>query len=316
MYHEPMARLTGHLASMLCCLAISACLGRVVPLDAAAEAGIDQGLDQGPADGGADSLVDAAADGSADMSTDVGVDSQDSSLDMTPDQYVGPTVTISGTLSALEIGMPSVPIANATIEVFGEPQFTATTAADGQYSIEAPQNRVVFLLARAPTFYGVLTGIPTTTQDISNFNMAAWKETNIDLIAANSGTARNPTKGWIIFEFADSVFGPAEHIGGERAVVSGTPFQKSVIVLPGIFAPSDTLTATSLNFILYLNVDPTAAATIDITPPACTPIFPAVTQYPVAPNTHTQINVSCDYTDAGVGDAGPSDGSDATTDST
>ena len=199
------------------------------------------------------------------------------------------TVTGTVTAASVEEGV-TTPVAGASVRVVGTSN-TATSDAQGDFSIMAPIGTVVFLNT-AEGNWGSLFAENVPAGGLTDLDVEVIPDALVGEVAAALEATVDESKGLVAVVFDDTTTE-----GGETASISANSELPFVFDAPPDEAPveSFTLIANGGSEVLFLNTDVSASVTVTAMSSTMNPCpleFPGVT-YPVQAKVLTEIDVVC-----------------------
>ena len=197
-------------------------------------------------------------------------------------------VTVTGTVSAAALVGEPTPVEGATVSVVGTSN-TATTDAQGNFSVMAPTGTVMFLNT-ADGNWGSLFAETVPPGGMSGLDIEVIPDALVDGLAGALGTAADPLKGIVAVTFDENTA-----VGGETASISANSDLSFVFNAADDPEESDTLIAGGGSEVIFLNVDVASAVTATATNAAmqpCSPELPDATN-PVQAKVLTELYVVC-----------------------
>jgi Carboxypeptidase regulatory-like domain len=204
------------------------------------------------------------------------------------DLAMGPPVTISGrVVDNSGGGGNAIPIGGANVTVAGT-STSATTAADGSYSLSVPAGAIVFIRVDAASYQSAEIGliVPAVGGQVDKLELVPLAVVQQATQSLNPMIAVDPSKGDVIVSFnsmdtsngysatLSAAHGSSFSVGGGTAMYSSTTTGQHALVFP--------------------NVDP-GTTTVSVSGPAgktCN-VRQAITNWRVDPNVFTNVEVDC-----------------------
>jgi hypothetical protein len=197
-------------------------------------------------------------------------------------------VSVSGVVTAASFDGDPTPVQGATVVVLGTSS-TATTDAQGNFSLMAPTGTVMFLTTAAGHWGGQLAeSVPSEGRADLELEVLP------DALVAKLGDALqivvDPSKGLVSVSFDE-----ATTVGGESAAISENSEISFVFNAADEPTEGHTLIAGGDSEVTFMNTDVVNSVTATAVNPSsqpCPPEFPAAT-YSVQAKVLTEIDVVC-----------------------
>jgi hypothetical protein len=198
--------------------------------------------------------------------------------------------TVTGTVSAASIDGDPTPVAGATVSIVGTTN-TATSDAEGNFSITAPTGTVMFLTT-ADRNWGSLFAENVPAGGVTGLDVEVIPDALVGEVAAALEATVDESKGLVAVVFDDTTTA-----GDETASISATSELSFIFNAADEPEEGDTLcgVADCGSEVLFLNTDVAATVTATATNASAQPCpleFPGAS-YSVQAKVLTEIDVYC-----------------------
>ena len=200
----------------------------------------------------------------------------------------GTMVAVSGTVSAAALEGNSTPVEGATVNVVGTSN-TATTDANGNFSVMAPVGTVM-ILSTADGSWGSLFAEEVPSEGLSGVEAEVIPDALVDALAGLLGTAADTSKGLVAVGFPEDTT-----VGGETASIDVNSELSFIFDAQDDPVEGDTLVADGSDEVVFVNVDVAGAVAATATSADAMPCpleYPSAS-YSVQAKVITEIDVIC-----------------------
>ena len=266
--------------------------------------------------------TDAGPEVDAGRADSGGPDDDGGGIDAGPEVDAGPrpdggptdaaveTVTVTGTVYGENVGAGRPPLEGVRVSILwldGTEFDSATTAADGTYTLTAPRGTTTLHRSEPVLGYlGNVRGEAGRGMDYAAYDVDLLTRAGVEAAIADTGATYDETVGYVVVGF-----NPVDDMnGGQGATLSGVTHDPAFILYPGGFEVTNVLpricmagetpgvddcAATGRNRQVYFpNVDGDwfQVALIEATGEDCAERF-GITDWPVFADTSTGVSADC-----------------------